>query len=119
MADPEKAVNTRYEWTAGPLLISRFERTEFHAGKGVLKPKGRQIRMIVGQVRDKDLGIVLNWAVAAPRDQVNARIDLAERSDAIPHAADWAPKLKSGVGGFPKGWTLPAPGADFIQGLIA
>ncbi len=109
----------RYEWVSGPSIISRFERSEFNAGKGVLEPKGRQIRMLVGQVRDKELGIVLNWAIESSRNPLNARIELRDHADALPSAPDWSSRIKSGAAsGFPKGWTLPAAGSEFVRGLI-
>lgn len=109
----------RYQWLTGPELVSRFERTEFHHGKGVLEPKGRQIRMFVGQLRDLELNIVLNWAIEAPRNPVNSRIELREHTAALGRAPDWSHRMKTGsASGFPKGWTLPAPGSPFEQGII-
>ncbi len=110
---------SRYSWASGPSLISRFERTEFHAGRGVLEPKGRQIRMIVGQVRDNELNLLLNWAIEAPANPVNARIELRDHADRIPRAPDWSPRLRSGAAsGIPKGYTLPKSGSPFERGLI-
>lgn len=112
-------MTTRYQWVTGPEMVSRFERMEFHHGKGVLEPKGRQIRMFVGQLRDLELNLVLNWAIEAPRNPVNARIELREHAAELARAADWSSRIKSGAAsGFPKGWTLPEPGSPFERGII-
>lgn len=110
---------TRYQWVTGPELVSRFERMEFHHGKGVIEPKGRQIRMFVGQIRDVELGHLLNWAIASPANPVNARIELREHAEQLARAADWSHRMKSGsASGFPKGWTLPEAGSSFERGII-
>lgn len=113
-------MNPRHEWLSGPNLVSRFERTEFHAGKGVLEPKGRQLRLLVGQVRDRELGHILNWTIEAPANPTNARLALREHEERLPRAKDWTARLQSGAAsGIPKGWTLPKPGSEFERGLIA
>lgn len=103
----------------GPLLVSGPKSTQWHAGKAKLKRVGT-VRLILGQVRDTELKIVLNWVVTAPANQLRARLmadDYAKEKDRAP---DWMPKTPNLSSlSLPKGWTPPKPGAPFEQGLVA
>ena len=82
-------MSTRYEWVMGPTLISAAERTEFHHGKGKLEAVGPRLWLYVGQVRDLELGGIVNWTMRAEGNSANAHLRLGEFIAMFPRATDW------------------------------
>lgn len=112
-------MSTRYEWLMGPLVVSGPKATQWHAGKAKLERRGT-VRLIIGQVRDTELKLVLNWVMTAPDNVLRAKLMAKEYADSKERAPDWMPKTPNGQPlQIPKGWTPPKPGAPFEQGLVA
>lgn len=107
----------RFEWVTGPVVVSPPTRQEFHAGRGKLETKERA-RMLVGQIRDKALSIVVNWAMHAPANMLNARMLVEDYAALLPRASDWMPKDLTPAGAMPKGWTAPAAGSPIETGMM-
>jgi len=109
----------RYEWVTGPIVLSRSTKTEFNHGKAAIETKERA-RFLAGQIRDKALGLVLNWAMGAPENKLQARLLAHRYSDELPRADDWMPTPMVEAGGkIPSGWTFPEPGDPIERGIVA
>ena len=112
-------MSTRYEWVMGPTLISAAERTEFHHGKGKLEAVGPRLWLYVGQVRDLELGGIVNWTMRAEGNSANAHLRLGEFITMFPRATDWMRRTPADdAAPCPKGWTFPVVGSSFEQGLV-
>lgn len=110
---------SRYEWVTGPVVLRQPTAREYHAGKGKLETTATR-RFLAGQIRDKALGIVVNWAMSAPSAILQARLLAHQYSAELPRADDWMPTsmVPAHKGEIPAGWTFPAAGSEIETGMV-
>lgn len=106
----------RLEWINGPVL---FLRQEVKMRRGVLVPAGPRRRLLVGQLRDRELGHVHGWAMSAPRSDWKTRVKIERLKLDIPVARNWTGLPNTAFSrGFPVGFTIPPDGSPIDRGII-
>lgn len=115
---PEEAENMieRLEWIAGPVLLKAREPVE---RAGAVVPAGRRRRLLIGQLRDRELGHVHGWAMEAPRSDWKSLVKIERLKLDVPKARNWTGVLNHALFvQIPKGFTIPPDGSPIERGLI-
>ncbi len=106
----------RLEWVAGPHALTWREPV---LRAGVLVNEGKRRRLLVGQLRDRELGHVLTWVMDAPRSAFQTAVRMERLWLDVPRARNWTLGLnKAYAPQIPHGFTIAKAGAPFERGLI-
>jgi hypothetical protein len=106
----------RLEWITGPSVVTVREMLTRH---GVQTEGGPKRRLLVGQLRDKELGIVHAWVMAAPHSAFRARVRMERYWLDIPRSENWTISLNTALPTrVPRGFKIPNDGEPFERGLI-
>jgi hypothetical protein len=106
----------RLEWIGGPVLMEAREPVE---RGGVQVRAGRKRRLLLGQLRDRELGHVHGWVMEAPRSNWQTLVRIERLKLDVPKGKNWTGILNHALfNQIPKGFTIPPDGSLFERGII-
>lgn len=87
--------------------------------RGVQVAAGRLRRLLLGQLRDRELGHVHGWAMEAPKSKWRTLVRIERLKLDVPTGRNWTPILNHALfNRIPTGFTIPPDGSPFERGLI-